>query len=190
MLLSSLIFEYWRVSSRDHVPIPRMIHGQDTGWAVIWRCSESFEGWKRCWGQRGRWILVRYREKGSDAELKRFTGCQEKTGGWIKRGSFRLSSYESHKSWNYLKYFTYSYISFIFNLFPLFWSYSPVLLSFKSHLALFSCFLVPCSHFGIFLLLSIHYILQIFHILEILQAVLLSLSHWMFGLYDDAVLNS
>lgn len=155
-----------------------MIHEQDTGWTAIWRCSE-----------RDRWLLVRCREKGSDAELEEVHRLSMRTEDWIKRGSFRSCSYESHKSWNYLKYFTYSYIFFIFNLFPLFCCYSPVLLSFKSQPALFSCFLVPYSHFDIFLLLSIHDILQIFHILEIQQAVLLNLSHRIFDLYDDTVLN-
>lgn len=68
-------------------------------------------------------------------------------------------------------------------------SYSPVLLSFKSHPALISCFLVPCSHFGIFPLLSIYYILWASYVLEMLQQVLLSLSHWIFDVCDDMVLN-
>lgn len=78
----------------------------------------SFEGWKKYWGQRDRWLLMWHRRKGSKAEVKRFTGCQEKTGDWINRGSFSLSSYESYESWNYLEYFTYYYfIAFIFHLF-------------------------------------------------------------------------
>lgn len=110
----------------------------------------SFEGWKRSWGQRG-WSLLAWRRGGKGQMLKRFAGHQEKTGGWINRGSFSLSSYESPKSWNYLKYFTYSYISFISHLFPLFCSYSPVLLSFKSHPVL-----IPSSSCPFPVLVSFH----------------------------------
>lgn len=81
--------------------------------------TSSFKAWKRRWGQRDRSLLAG-RRGGKGQMLKRFTGRREKTGGWINRSSFSLSSYESHKSWNYLKYFTCSYISFIFHLFPLF----------------------------------------------------------------------
>lgn len=189
MLLSSLIFECWRVNSRDRVPIPWRNRGQDVGWAAIWRCLKFWSLEEALGAERQVAVSTMQGGKGSDAKVKRFTGRQEKTGGWINRGSFSLSSYESHKSWNYLKYFTYSYISFIFHLSPLFCSYSPVLLSFKSHPALISCFLVPRTHFGILLLLSVRCILQAFHISETLQAVLLSLSHWVFGLWGDTVLN-
>lgn len=71
----------------------------------------------------------------------------------------------------------------------LFFPSYPVLLSFKPYPALLSCFLSPHSHFGIFPLLSICYILQAFHILEALQSVFLSLGHWIFGLCNDMGLN-
>ena len=172
--MSNLIFERWRV--KDRCP-----GRPDESWAghrlsSRLRCLKfwSLEAVLGAAGQAAVSATQEGRESG--AKVKRFTGCQEKSGGWIGRGSFSLSTYESQKSWNYLKSFTYSYISFIFHLFPLFCSYSPVLLSFESRPALISCFLVLCSLFGIFLLLSVCYVLQAFHISEMLQVVLLSLS--------------
>lgn len=40
MLLSSLIFEWWRVNSRHPDSIPWVNLGQDTGCTAIWRCLE------------------------------------------------------------------------------------------------------------------------------------------------------
>lgn len=145
-----------------------------------------WEFWRleRYWGQRGRWLLVRCREKGSDAELEE--AVKQQLGVELREAASDLPamSHTNHEAtWNISPTHT-SPLSLTSSL-----SFVVILLFCFLSSHTLHCFPASSSHFGIFLLLSSHYILQIFHILEKLQAVLLSFGHCIFGLYDDTVLN-